>query len=337
MVGAWPVGGQSELRGVGEGVKQGSDADVGASLRLAAAKASVTSAGRHENAFPARPSGMKAVRPDNQPHHDALHPRLPTNELVHPLQILPRPPHRASRDRGERCPDLEVRAHIHLDPSFPGVPFRREQRDRNLPAAATLPPWVQAFPRAPQGIRPAPTIEAIQRDRRGGDIRLPDPAPHGVLPRVARPGHGDSIGSRNPQAIPSEEERTGKLALDEPRDRPAIVLHALKVDAQPDRAVAGVVPGVPLDTLVAVRDAQEAEGQAAEFPSTASEHVSEAAPQDIGVIGGNGHEPAWGGAGRMVRECRSTLGPGPESGIAWSRCHGRPPESRGGKVEREHG
>ena len=36
--------------------------------------------------------------------------------------------------------------------------------------------------------------------------------------------------------------------------------HALEVDAQPDRAVTGVVPGVPLDTLVAVRDPQDATG-----------------------------------------------------------------------------
>ena len=140
------------------------------------------------------------------------------------------------------------------------MPFRREQRDQDLLAAATLPPRTQAFPRASQGIRPAPTIEAIQRDRRGGDIRLLDPASGGVLPRVARPDHGDLVGSCDLRAIPGQEERTGDLSLDESRDRPVVVLHALEVDAQPDHAVTGVVRGVPLDTLVAVRDAQDATG-----------------------------------------------------------------------------
>ena len=121
-------------------------------------------------------------------------------------------------------------------------------------------PGVQAFPRASQGILPALTIEAIQRNRRGGEVRLLDPGSGGVLPRVARPEHGDFIGSCDLPAIPGQEERTGDLSLDESRDRPVVVLHALEVDAQPDRAVTGVVPGVPLDTLVAVRDAQDATG-----------------------------------------------------------------------------
>ncbi|MYA41182.1 MAG: hypothetical protein F4Z31_05465 [Gemmatimonadetes bacterium] len=46
------------------------------------------------------------------------------------------------------------------------------QRDRDLPAAAMLPPGVQTPPRASQYSRPALAVEAIQRDRRGGDIRL---------------------------------------------------------------------------------------------------------------------------------------------------------------------
>ena len=59
---------------------------------------------------------------------------------------------------------------------------------------------------ASQGIRPALTIEAIQRDRRGGDIRLLDRAPNGVLPRVARREHVDFVGSCDLLAIPGQEE-----------------------------------------------------------------------------------------------------------------------------------
>ena len=55
--------------------------------------------------------------------------------------------------------------------------------------------------------------------------------------------------------VTGQAERTGDLLLDESRDRPVVVLHALEVDAQPDEAVTGAVPGVPLDTLVAVRGA----------------------------------------------------------------------------------
>ena len=68
----------------------------------------------------------------------------------------------------------------------------------------------------------------------------------GVLPRVARPEHGDLVGPCDLPAIPGQEERTGDLSLDESRDRSVVVLHALEVDAQPDRAVTGVLPGVPL-------------------------------------------------------------------------------------------
>ena len=203
--------------------------------------------GRH----PGRSTRKRVLRPsfrtesstaDNQhPLRWPLRPRPISVELPERLQVVPRLPHCANRDLGERHPDLEVRAHIHLNPSFPRVPFRREQRDRNLPAAAMLPPGVQTFPRASQGIGPALTIEAIQRDRRRGEIRLLDPASGGILPRVARPEHGDLIGSCDLPAIPGQEKRTGDLSLDESRDRPVVVLHALEVDAQPDRAVTGVV------------------------------------------------------------------------------------------------
>ena len=120
------------------------------------------------------------------PPATALPPRLFSHEPIDRLQILPRQPHRTRRYSPERHADLEVRAHIHLNLSFPGVPFRREQRDRNLPATPMLPPGIQTFPRASQDIRPALTIKAIQRDRRGGDIRLLDPASGGVLPHASR-------------------------------------------------------------------------------------------------------------------------------------------------------
>ena len=47
-------------------------------------------------------------------------------------------------------------------------------------------------------------IEPIQRDRRGGEVRLLDPASGGVLPRVARSEHGDSVGSCDLPAIPGQ-------------------------------------------------------------------------------------------------------------------------------------
>ena len=96
----------------------------------------------------------------------------------------------------------------------------------------------------------------------------------------------------------------GELTLDEPRDRPAVVLHALEVDAEPDHAATGV-SGVPLDTLVAVRDAQDAAGSAAEFSSGTAEHFSEAVPQGVDVVGGDGHE---GGSLIQGGERRRALG-----------------------------
>ena len=210
-----------------------------------------------------------------------------------------------------------MRAHIHLNPSFPGVPFRTEQRDPNLPATPMLPPGIQTFPRASQGIRPALTVEPIQRDRRGGDTCLLDPAAGGVLPRVARPDHGDPVGPCDLPTIPGQEERTGELPLDESRDRPVVVLHSLEVDAQPDRAVTRVVPGVPLDTLIAVRDAQDATGWAAESPSAASEDISEAALEGVGGVGGDGYKwlgfrvggrsPCAGALGGLVRIWRNAV------------------------------
>ena len=86
------------------------------------------------------------------------------------------------------------------------------------------------------------------------------------------------------RAIPGQDERPGDLPLDEARDRPVVVLHALEVDAQPDRAVMGVVAGVPLDTLVAVRDAHDAAGWAAEVASAALEDVSEEGLQGVGGV-----------------------------------------------------
>ena len=82
--------------------------------------------------------------------------------------------------------------------------------------------------------------------------------------------------------VAGQVERTGDLPLDESRDRPVVVLHALEVDAQPDESVTGAVPGVPLDTLVAVREAQDATGWAAEVPFAASDDTAEEALQDIG-------------------------------------------------------
>lgn len=96
------------------------------------------------------------------------------------LQVVPRLLHRPSRDLDQRRPDLQVRAHIHLNPSFRRVPCRGEQRHRDLPAAAKSLPGVQAFPRASQGFRPALAVNPIQRDRRGGEIRLLDPGSGGV-------------------------------------------------------------------------------------------------------------------------------------------------------------
>ena len=78
-----------------------------------------------------------------------------------------------------------MRAHIHL---------------HDLPAAAMLLPGIQAFPRASESIRPALTIEAIQRVWRGAEIRLPDWQPGGILPRVTRPLHGDFVGPCDPSA-----------------------------------------------------------------------------------------------------------------------------------------
>lgn len=62
-------------------------------------------------------------------------------------------------------------------------------------------------------------------------------------------------------------------SLDESRNRPVAVPHALEVDAQPDEAVTGTVAGVPLDTLVAVGGAQGVAWWIAEVPSAASEDV----------------------------------------------------------------
>ena len=45
--------------------------------------------------------------------------------------------------------------------------------------------------------------------------------------------------------VAGQEERTGDLPLDESRDRPVVVPHALEVDAQPDEAVTWAAPGVP--------------------------------------------------------------------------------------------
>ena len=85
--------------------------------------------------------------------------------------------------------------------------------------------------------------------------------------------------------VAGQERRTGHLPLDESRDRPVVVRHALKVDGQPDEAITGEVPGVPLDTLVAVRDAQNATGWVAKVPSAVSEGVSEEAlPQAFGIL-----------------------------------------------------
>jgi len=129
------------------------------------------------------------------------------------------------------------------------------------------------------------------------------------LPRVPRPPHDHPPGPRDPSAIPGQEERTGELPLDEARGRPVVVLHALEVDAQPGRAVTGAVSGVPLDAFDAVRDAADAAGEAAEFPSSASVHVSEATPQGFGVVGGYGHERGSCVSGwRTVAEHRGARG-----------------------------
>lgn len=58
-------------------------------------------------------------------------------------------------------------------PVVTGMPFRREHGDQDIPAAATLLPGVQAFPRPSQGIRPALTIEAIRSVRHRAEIRPP--------------------------------------------------------------------------------------------------------------------------------------------------------------------
>ena len=184
--------------------------------------------------------GEARARPPNlTTGTEPLRSRLLNNELVKRFQVVPRLSHRPSRNPATRHPDLQVRAHIHLNLSFPRVLSRSEQCDRDLPAATKLPLRVQAFPRPSQGIRPAVTVGAIQRDRRGDDIRLPDPASGGDLPRVARPDHGDRIGSCDLPVIPGQEERTGDLSLDESRDWPVVILHALKVDAQPYRGATG--------------------------------------------------------------------------------------------------
>jgi len=97
----------------------------------------------------------------------------------------------------------------------------------------------------------------------------------GILPRVHCTVTSSGLATL-PQ-VPGQEERTGDPPLDESRARPVVVRHALEVDTQPDQAFTGAVPGVPLDTIVAVRDAQDATGWAAEVPSAASEDVSEEA------------------------------------------------------------
>ena len=58
-------------------------------------------------------------------------------------------------------------------------------------------------------------------------------------------------------------------------------------------AVTGVVAGVPLETLAAVRDADHASGWAAEAPSAALEDVSEEALQRVDGVGSGGHGD-WG-------------------------------------------
>lgn len=97
---------------------------------------------------------------------------------------------------------------------------------------------------------------------------------------------------------------------------------------QPDRAVAGVVRSVPLDTLVAVRYARDAAGQAAEVSATASEDVSEEGLQGVSVVGGGEHEgglavPGEGG-GRGPHS-----GGWSDSGVTRSLCHRARPQRQG--------
>ena len=79
-----------------------------------------------------------------------------------------------------------------------------------------------------------------------------------------------------------------------------------RLSTQPDEAVTGTVPCVPLDTLVAVRDAQDATGWAADVPSAACEEVSEEALQGVGGVDGDGHGGSWGLLGGKVEERRNS-------------------------------
>ena len=99
----------------------------------------------------------------------------------------------------------------------------------------SLAPW--------QSIRPALTIEAIQRVRRGAEVRLPDWRSGGILPRVTRALHVDLMGSCAPSA---QRVRRGGREISRSMSRATgrSSYHALEVDAQPDE----VAPGVPLDT-----------------------------------------------------------------------------------------
>ena len=146
-------------------------------------------------------------------------------------------------DLPERRPDLEVSAHIHLNPSFPGMPFRREHSDRGLPAAAM----------SPRGSRHS--LAPRRASAQPGPSRRS--TAFGVGPRFASLIGGraeychasrvhctvTSSGLPTLPQVAGQAERTGDLPLDESRDRPVVVPHALEVDAQPDEAVTGAVPG----------------------------------------------------------------------------------------------
>lgn len=177
----------------------------------------------------------------------------------------------------------------HRTSSARRVPRVRPRPSASPCADATAPLGVQAVSRAPQRVRPFPSTETVQRDRRGGDVPLPDPNPVPGLPRIPRPAHDDPLRTCHPPEI-GPQERPGKLALDESHDGPAVVFLSLQVDPQPSRALPEVVRGVPLDTLVSVMEAHYATGCVAEFPAAAFENLPEAALEGIGsAAGGMGH------------------------------------------------
>ena len=117
-------------------------------------------------------------------------------EFVKHFQVMPGLPHFARRYRGEADAELEVRRHRHHHP-----PFRREQRVRNHPASPMASLGVQAVPRTSQRVRPVLFIKAIQRNRCGVEVPLPDRRAGLNLPRVPRPPHDDLPGPRDPSAI----------------------------------------------------------------------------------------------------------------------------------------